>query len=107
MVSKITRSTPSYCHHATGSVAGGLFGDGPSQVYLNFAVPAGRHMLAARLRDSDRAEGFDYERSEDVDIAPGRRLVIEFRQEQGGFNFARSGPSTEYPKLAQRAGRTP
>jgi hypothetical protein len=85
----------------------GLFGDGPSQVYLNFTVPAGRHMLAARLRDSDRAAGFDYERTEDVDIAPGQRLVIEFRQEQGGFKFARSGPSTGYRKLAQGAGRTP
>lgn len=85
----------------------GLFSDGPSQVYANFTVPAGPHALVARLRDSDRAEGFDYERAAEVELAPGRRLAIEFRQEQGGFKFATGEPSIGYQKLAHGAGRTP
>ncbi len=70
----------------------GLFGDGPSQLYANFAVPSGRHRLVARLRDSDRAEGFDYTREENVEIGPRRRLVIEFQAEFGGFIFTEAAP---------------
>ena len=65
----------------------GLFGDGPSQIYENFEVPAGSHKVSARLRDSDRAEGFDFSSQADVVIAPLERFVIEFRAESGGFNF--------------------
>lgn len=65
----------------------GLFGDGPSQLYANFVVPSGRHNLVARLRDSDRTEGFDYTREESVEIEPRQRLVIEFQAEFGGFIF--------------------
>ncbi len=78
----------------------GLFGDGPSQLYANFAVPSGRHSLVARLRDSDRAEGFDYSREETVDIAPRRRLVIEFRAEAGGFLFTEAAARPEPRRLA-------
>ncbi len=72
---------------------GGLFGDGPSKLYVNFVVPSGRHRLVARLRDSDRAEGFDYSRAETVEIGSRRRLVIEFQAEAGGFIFTEAaGP---------------
>ena len=70
----------------------GLFGDGPSQVYENFEIPPGPHTLAARLRDSARAEGFDYVREAEVEIAPGERFVIEFRAETGGFQFRAAAP---------------
>lgn len=63
----------------------GLAGDGPSRAYQRFAVPPGEHILVARLRDSDRAEGFDFERRFDVDLAPGQSLAIDFRAETGGF----------------------
>ncbi len=66
----------------------GLFGDGPSQIYENFEIPAGSYSLAARLRDSARSEGFDYVREAQVEIAPQQRLVIEFRAESGGFFFS-------------------
>jgi hypothetical protein len=66
----------------------GLFGDGPSQVYRNFVISTGPHDLAVRLRDSDRVEGFDYEREARIEIAPRQRFVIEFRAETGGFRFA-------------------
>ena len=66
----------------------GLFGDGPSQIYENFSIPSGRHVRAARRRYSDRTEGFDYERSVEVEIKPQQRFVIEFRSESGGFLFS-------------------
>ena len=71
----------------------GLFGDGPSQIYENFEIPAGPHSLAVRLRDSGRTEGYDYEREAEVDIAPRQRFVIEFRAESGGFSFPTAQPT--------------
>ncbi len=65
----------------------GLNSDGPSRAYEAFAVPPGRHTLTARLRDSDRSEGFDYDASTEVDLVPGRHLVIDFRADIGGFVF--------------------
>ena len=63
----------------------GLAGDGPSRAYQRFAVPAGRHELVARLRDSDRSRGFDYERTAVVELAPAQSVAIDFRAEMGGF----------------------
>lgn len=65
----------------------GLAKDGPSRVYQRFAVPPGRHELVARLRDSRREEGFDYEKRAVVDLAPQQSLAIDFRPETGGFIF--------------------
>lgn len=65
----------------------GLAKDGPSRIYQRFAVPPGRHELVARLRDSRREEGFDYEERAVVDLAPQQSLAIDFRPETGGFIF--------------------
>lgn len=65
----------------------GLSGDGSSQVHRRFTVAPGAHSLTARLRDSARTEGFDYERSEAVTLRARQNLVIEFRSEMGGFLF--------------------
>ncbi len=65
----------------------GFAGDGPAETYRKFLVPAGRHRIEARLRDSDRQQGYDYERSLDVDLAPLQNLAIDFRADQGGFLF--------------------
>ncbi|MDJ0949194.1 MAG: hypothetical protein QNJ94_09750 [Alphaproteobacteria bacterium] len=65
----------------------GLHGDGPARVYEGFPVPAGRHALVVRLRDSDRSEGFDYVRATDVTLEPARKFVVDFRSELGGFIF--------------------
>jgi hypothetical protein len=67
--------------------ASGLAGDGPATVYQRFVVPPGPHEVTARLRDSRRTEGFDYESSERVDLAASRNFVIDFRSETGGFIF--------------------
>lgn len=64
---------------------GGLAKDGPARVYQRFAVSPGRHVIVARLRDSSRKEGFDYERHADVELRPRQNLVIDFHADQGGF----------------------
>jgi hypothetical protein len=75
----------------------GLAGDGRSQVYRRFEVAPGRHRLVARLRDSDREEGFDYKRDAIIELVPGQNLVVDFRSEMGGFLFAggRADPEIE------------
>lgn len=65
----------------------GLNSDGPSRAYQSFAVPPGRHTLTARLRDTARAEGFDYDTAIDIELAPGQHFVIDFRADIGGFVF--------------------
>lgn len=65
----------------------GLNDDGPSRAYESFTVPPGAHVLTARLRDTDRSEGFDYDVSTEVDLVPGRHFVIDFRPDLGGFVF--------------------
>jgi ferredoxin/coenzyme F420-reducing hydrogenase delta subunit len=65
----------------------GLWDDGPSTVYERFRVPAGTHRLAVRLRDSGRAEGFDYASNASVTLRPGQNFVIDFRGVEGGFQF--------------------
>jgi hypothetical protein len=63
----------------------GLAGDGPSEVYQRFEVPAGHHELALRLRDTDRSEGFDYQTDTAIELAPQQSLAIDFRPSHGGF----------------------
>jgi hypothetical protein len=65
----------------------GLSGDGPSRVYKKFVLPYGSHEIAVRLRDSGRAEGFDYASERKVDLAPGQNFVIDFSPVSGGFVF--------------------
>lgn len=65
----------------------GLFGDGPSRAYQRFQVAPGPHHLTARMRDSRRTEGFDYERDADIRLKPGQNFAIDFRAETEGFIF--------------------
>lgn len=65
----------------------GLAGDGASTAYKKFPVTAGRHRLVARLRDSRRSEGYDYQKTADITLKPQQNLVIDFRPELGGFLF--------------------
>lgn len=65
----------------------GLSRDGPARVYQKFAVPAGRHVIVARLRDSKRKQGFDYETQKSVDLTPWQNLSIDFKADAGGFIF--------------------
>ena len=65
----------------------GLWDDGPASVYERFEVDAGTHRVTARLRDSARSDGWDYEHSEQVTLVPGRYFTVSFRAETGGFSF--------------------
>ena len=65
----------------------GLSGDGGSTAYMTFPVTAGTHHLVARLRDSRRADGFDYEQEDTLILTPQQNFVIDFRPEHGGFLF--------------------
>lgn len=65
----------------------GLWSDGPASVYERFDVAPGKHRITARLRDSARADGWDYEHSDDVVLEPGRYFTISFKPENGGFNY--------------------
>lgn len=65
----------------------GLWNDGPASVYERLNVAAGRHTITARLRDSARDNGWDYEYTETVELRPGRYFTVGFRAETGGFAF--------------------
>jgi len=65
----------------------GIAGDGPSRVYQRFVLPAGKHDIAVRMRDTGRTDGFDHERRETVDIAPAQLLVLDYQPETGEFIF--------------------
>lgn len=65
----------------------GLSGDGPSRVYERFELPAGRHEIALRLRDTAATEGFTHTARRTVTLAPGQSLAIDFEPEAGGFVF--------------------
>jgi hypothetical protein len=65
----------------------GFADDGPATVYQRFVVPPGRHELTARLRDSRRTEGFDYEARAEVELAAQQNFVVDFQARAGGFIF--------------------
>jgi len=72
---------------SVAAVPSGLWSDGPASVYERLAINSGAHTITARLRDSARETGWDYEYSEEVDLVPGRYFTITFRAENGGFAF--------------------
>ncbi len=65
----------------------GLAGDGVSTAYKRFAVDPGQHWLVARLRDSNRSEGFDQEKAAMITLSPHQNFVVDFRPSMGGFLF--------------------
>ena len=65
----------------------GLSRDGASKAYRKFLVPAGQHVIEAKLRDSKRSSGFDYEKRVEAELKPWQNLAIDFNAEKGGFLF--------------------
>ena len=65
----------------------GLWNDGPASIYERFEVEPGKHTITARLRDSNRSEGWDYTHTEDAMLVAGRYFTVTFRAETGGFRF--------------------
>ena len=73
--------------HREVMVPAGIARDGVSSIYRKFAVAAGRHVLVARLRDSKREDGFDFQQQVAFELEPERNFVVDFRPETGGFVF--------------------
>ncbi|KAB2850924.1 MAG: hypothetical protein F9K44_03360 [Hyphomicrobiaceae bacterium] len=65
----------------------GIARDGPARVYKKFRVSAGKHAIVARLRDSSRREGVDFEQKAEVTLAPEQSLAIDFMADRGTFVF--------------------
>ena len=65
----------------------GLWGDGPASVYQRFDLPPGQYRMAVRLRDTARADGWDYTLVEDVTLTAGRYLTVTFKAGTGGFKI--------------------
>ena len=65
----------------------GVARDGPSTLYARFVVPAGEHRLSVRINDSVREAGFNHVREEEVELDPGRILVVDFDPGKGGILF--------------------
>lgn len=75
-------------------IAAGLARGGSTRAYERFAVASGRHELVARMVDSARTEGYDFDRAATIELSPGENFVIDFRAESGGFLF--DGKSVTY-----------
>ncbi len=65
----------------------GLANDGATSIYEKISIEPGQHQLTLRMRDSNRGEGFDYEKETLININPQQQFVIDFRDELGGFIF--------------------
>lgn len=65
----------------------GLWNDGPASVYARREIAPGPYVVTARLRDTARAEGWDYVYRDEVVLDAGRYLTVTFRAETGGFSF--------------------
>lgn len=64
----------------------GLWGDGPASIYRRLTIPSGEQTVTVRLRDTGRADGFDYESSRQVGLRPNQNIVIDF-EAGSGFLF--------------------
>ena len=64
----------------------GLSGDGRSRFYDSREIPAGRHVLRARMRDGT-ADVFDQDAAVEVVLAPRQVFVVDFDEENGKFSF--------------------
>ncbi|MCO5105303.1 MAG: hypothetical protein M9919_15005 [Burkholderiaceae bacterium] len=71
---------PAYQHVAEPS---GLSRDGASTVYKRLEVPAGKHRITVRMRDTTATSGFTYQHDATVDLVPAQVLVIDFDAQRG------------------------
>jgi hypothetical protein len=69
----------------------GLYRDGPAMTYETLVVAPGAHRLTLLLRNSRRTQGFDFRRSDDINLAAGDSLAVDFRAETGGFQLFNQG----------------
>lgn len=65
----------------------GLSSDGSSKFYHGLVVTPGSHVIVARLIDSGRKTGYDFETRKEVALSPRQHFIIDFQRDQGGFIF--------------------
>jgi len=65
----------------------GLAKDGSTSIYERIPVKPGQHQLIAKLRDSNRERGYDYESNISISLEPKELFVIDFRKDINGFYF--------------------
>ena len=67
------------------STPSGLSRDGASTLYQRLNVAAGRHRIAVRFKDDQKAEGFTSQLEETITLKPAQVLVIDFSADKGGI----------------------
>ena len=65
----------------------GLWSDGESSIYRRLPLAAGTQRLFIGMIDSRRSEGFDFSLEQEVDLAVGQHLVVNFDSTQQRFVF--------------------
>jgi hypothetical protein len=65
----------------------GLSGDGRSRFYDSREIPAGRHVITARMRDGSDTKIFDQVAEITVELAPRQVFVVDFDEENNKFEF--------------------
>src|SRR5665647_247319 len=65
---------------------GGLSHSSISSIYRRIPVKAGTHTMKARLNDNG-GDHFNYVHEETVNLDPGRIMLIDFKEGDGGFIF--------------------
>lgn len=63
----------------------GFWSDGKANVYRRVVVPAGNHKIFVGMNDSGDDHEFDYEAVSNIDIVPGRNVVIQFDEQKKQF----------------------
>ena len=65
----------------------GIWSDGKANIYKRVEIDAGIHDLFVAMNDSGGNKSFDYENAAQMDITPGRNVVIRFDPEVGQFTI--------------------
>lgn len=63
----------------------GLHRDGAANAYRRIPIAAGEHHLSVQFNDDHRVSGFNYARTERMNLKPGQVLLIDFAAERGGI----------------------
>lgn len=63
----------------------GLWGTGPSRLYLKLPIVAGKHRITLRLADDPRNTDNAFTLEREIAFRAGQNVAIDFNAEEGGF----------------------
>ena len=72
-------------YHAEWLPPAGFQKDGMASLYKRFRVPAAETHIEVRMKDHVDSASYDYALQRDVDLAPNRVLVIDFKTAEKAF----------------------